>query len=352
MRFLLCVLVAGLGLVPSFSTTRAATAPAILSPADVRLARTAVRLDARHPGQALRWLFQHHITASLGADRRTLLLHFQDGAQAALLPRTTSLASPHPAPQTTPTTEGKALVLAPFAWELGDTGQSEAASLEKAGFTVQSAVNSAVTIELMKRLSDYAVVYIETHSGVLPNGDAILVTGDTNTNRYSPLLQNHSLMQAFVAGDSTGTLYLAITGAFVTAELGHFPPSSLMFVNGCSVLGAPLLWNALHDRGLDTLVSWDKQGLSTVESQAGIVAFTSLASGQDVAGAISAVQKAGLGETDGGHGIAHLSYLGDGSDTLSRALQGLAPPTPTPTAAVGDDASQPGGHRWPAFIPE
>src|SRR5581483_6831243 len=105
----------------------------------------------------------------------------------------------------------------PFAWQLGrgaSAGQSEVNVLQNAGFSAEVLRNDQVTIPSMENLSQYSVIYMETHSGVLPNGDAVILVDETDTTPYAALFDDKSLAQACIAGDACRHLYLGVTGAF------------------------------------------------------------------------------------------------------------------------------------------
>lgn len=318
---------------------------------DRQVAFSATSLAGRHPGRALRWLEAQRRVASvvMGADRKTLEVHFRDGADLVILPRVAALhrAPPQFGPRTrlrdpVPNAAGRALVLEPFADELNLSdveGQAEANSLSGVGFQVTTLRNDAVTVGVMQTLSNYSVVYMLTHSGVLPNGDAIVVTGEVSPAQpqqspYAALYTEHSLLQATVAGESQPILYNAITSIFVDNHLGTFPNSSLIFLNGCQVLDSPVLWKALQAKNLGALVSWTDDADSNTDVQAGKYVVSQLAAGATLAGAVQSAQAEGVAISFVSGKVAHLGFLGDGSETLARALTGAqaAPPTATATA--------------------
>ena len=236
------------------------------------------------------------------------------------------------------TASGRAIVLEPFADELGlgpTAGQAERDALAQAGFTVDVALNGQVTVGLMEHLADYSVIYMETHSGVLPNGDAVVVTGETDNDPYASLYQDGSLQQAYVAGTSDPILYNAITARFVTKHMGTFPNSSIVFLNGCKVLSAPVFVAAMRRQGVAAQISWDRNVSNTDAEQAAAFVLTHLAAGDSVQSDLTAADAAGLGTTVGDEGTTHLGFFGDGDDTLPKALAGATPtPTPTPTATA------------------
>jgi hypothetical protein len=240
-------------------------------------------------------------------------------------------------------------VLEPFASQLGygDTaGASVAAALTAAGFTVDVLRDDAVTVPVMQHLSDYSVVYMETHSNTVDNHGFVL-TGDQNADAYTAMRRDCAasnpnycaLMQGF-AGNDVAHLYNAITDRFVDDDVtGTFPGSSIIFINGCDVLGSPSFWAAFQAKNAGVLVSWDNKVDSAMTEPSADRFFGDLGGGMTVADAVADVTAAGLGTSvvtdpkSGQQSTAHLGFLGDGSDTLERARAGAPlPVTVTPTA--------------------
>lgn len=353
-----CLLLAFL---PIRTSTQAAGDPIAapgVSAEDRAIGARAAQMAAHGPSAALHWLAGRRAVAhsALGADGVTIEVVFRDGAAIGILPRP-SLSERHraawPIHRALPAewaaadpAQGRAVVLEPFASELGlgaEAGQDEANILSRQGFHVDILRNAAVTVAAMSTLSQYSFVYFQTHAGLLPNGDAVVATGETDTAPYATLFQDHSLMQVFVAGDPTKTLYDAVTSNFVTYHLNTFPSHSILFLNGCAVLGAPLFWQALQEKNADALISWDADVDASVNEAAGAFVLDRLGAGDTVSADIANAAVAGEGISVSGQQVAHLGYLGDGSDTLEAALSGLAPrptvsstasPTPVPTATA------------------
>jgi hypothetical protein len=187
----------------------------------------------------------------------------------------------------------------------------------------------------MEKLADYSVVYMETHSFSYSNGDAVVATGEPYGNTYDDLRADHSVTPVLVAGDPSETPYFAITTAFVQKHVGTFPNSSIVFFNGCNLLGASLLWGALHGQNLTTFITWDGEVPDTVDEAAAQFLFDHLAQGDTVASGIAQAQSSGVGVSGVGQSATRLGFVGDGNDTLARALAGLAStPTPTSTSAA------------------
>jgi hypothetical protein len=223
---------------------------------------------------------------------------------------------------------GRAIVLEPFADELGlgaSAGQPEIDALHQANFTVDVFRNDEVTIPVMERLGGYAVIYVETHSGVLPNGDAVLLTGDTSQKAYAAFFKDGSVIQGYVSNTSPGALYDAVTGRFLSKHVAAFAPSTILFINGCGVLDAPLLWRAAAAQGADALIGWHGFVPPTTAEDAASLVMGALDRGATVAAAVDAV-RAAVPDAGG------LGFVGDGADTLSDALV-AATPTPQSTAA-------------------
>ncbi len=332
----------GVALLPlSHSFAQSSTRSTLLSSSDRQIAFTASRIGAHSPVQARTWLRHQPTvnTAVMGKDGQTLDVRFRDGAELALLPRATHRAaislkssSFRPMASLRDTAPGKAIVLEPFADELGlgsDAGQGEIAPLQAAGFSVDVLRNAQVTVATMETLSNYSVVYMETHSGTLGDGDAIVLTRQTSSAGISNLFKDGSVAQGLAYGDQA--LYIAIKSQFILQHMGKFPASSILFLNGCELLGANVMWNAFHQQGVATMISWDNKVVNTLDEQAADFMFPRLAKGETVAANVEAAKVANLGTSTFESAVAHLGYLGDGSDTFSNALQGVVPPTVTPT---------------------
>lgn len=336
---LICMGVTLLPLPHSFA--QSSNRSTLLSTSDRKIAFTGSRIGARSPEQARTWLRHQSAvtTALMGRDGQTLDVHFRDGGELALLPRTPHRAvinlkssSLRPMASLRDTSPGKAIVLEPFADELGlgsDAGQGEIAPLQSAGFSVDVLRNVQVTVATMENLSNYSVVYMETHSGTLGDGDAIVLTRQTSSAGISNLFKDGSVAQGLAYGDQA--LYIAIKSQFILQHMGKFPVSSIIFLNGCELLGATVMWNAFHQQGVATMISWDNKVVNTLDEQAADFMFPRLARGETVASNVEAARAANLGSSTFENAVAHLGYLGDGNNTFSNALQGVAPPTATPT---------------------
>ncbi len=351
-RRILCLLIV-VGFVPvptAFSAPYGHAQYQGLSPVERAQGAAAARLAGRQPGAVARWL--HHqtdvSTVVVGPDHATIAISFRDGAELAILPATlprarptfVSLMRPASVPDSMvrdPGTTGRAIVLEPFATELGlgpTAGQDEANALTRAGFTVDVLRDAQVTVGTMSTLSSYGAVYFQTHAGVLPDGDAVVVTGETDPAPYADLYRDHSLIQAFVAGDPAKKLYNAITSHFVTGHMGAFPNGSIMFINGCAVLSAPVFWKALQQQNVSALISWNGDVYSSSNEVAGLYVTTRLVNGDSVSTAVDDALQAGVGFDVVGDTVVHLGFSGDGAATLSAVLGRKATPTPVPSTAT------------------
>src|SRR5947209_5659599 len=129
----LILLCAGLALLPlprafAHSQSQSAAGSSLLSASDRKAALTASRIGVRSPRQARTWLRRQRTVAlaQMGRDGQTLDVHFRDGAELALLPRAvhratlrTQASQLRPLVSAHDTPAGKAIVLEPFADELG-----------------------------------------------------------------------------------------------------------------------------------------------------------------------------------------------------------------------------------------
>lgn len=228
---------------------------------------------------------------------------------------------------------GRALVLEPFATQLsadGQAGANEVAVLQQAGFAVTVLTGSQVTVPVMMHLADYNVIYIETHAAILPNGDAVISTGETDNHPYGALYGKGGLLQTVVAGDSRHMLYNAVTGRFFALHLGTFAPGAILFINGCAVLSAPLLWRDLQARGLTTLIGWNGDVPEQPATIVGDAVMSQLGSGKTVAQSV----EAGVASYHGDLSSLGFHYDGNGEETLANALTASLPPLPTPAPTI------------------
>lgn len=274
----------------------------------------------------------------MGLDGHTVMLRFRDGLNSAVLPA--SRATPARLPMFssrrvvrdgTATGGPRALVLEPFATELNlgpNAGVVEADDLQAAGFRVDRLVDGQVTMGTMATLANYNIVYMLTHSGVNQWGEGVVATGElANTDpTIDPMIKEFSVLVVGVVGSSQ--LYYGIMSRFIQYHVGEFPAHSLMFINGCSMLGASLFWKALASKGMGAMVSWDHDALATDDVPASADFFAAMYGGKDVADAVAAVRADGHGVSrPSGGPVANFGFLGDGTITL----QAAAGPTPTPT---------------------
>lgn len=242
-------------------------------------------------------------------------------ATVVLAPRAATAASHFPRGGVA---QPRALVLEPFGTELGmgqSAGRFEADVLQRAGYAVTVLRDAQVTVPIMRRLSDYSFVYIDTHVGPLPNDDASVATGDTRYHRYAGYFANYYLVQMLIADGQTGHSknFDAVTGRFIHRYAGIFPPNSIVFVNSCNALDMPLFWHYLRMAGVSTLISWHHHVSSGDAEQASHDLLSALAQGETVNGALLATQMAGAGRSTVGKQPGWLSFSGDGSNTLLRA---------------------------------
>ncbi|HEX6506575.1 MAG TPA: hypothetical protein VF221_02995, partial [Chloroflexota bacterium] len=271
----------------SFAQSRAGSA--MLSSSDRQIAMSASRLGASSPSRALTWL-RHSSSVDrvdVGRGGPTLDVHFRDGAELVMVPqaahRTTLQVQPgrlRVLAHARDTTPGRAIVLEPFSDQLGlgpNAGGTEIDSLKAAGFSVDVLRNTDVDIAAMEKLSNYSVVYMETHSGTLGDGDAIVLTRQTSTSGLANLFHDGSVTQGLAYGDQS--LYVAFKAQFVLKHMGTFPTSSILYLNGCEVLNANVLWDAFRQQHVSTMISWDDKVLNTLDEQAADFMFPRLAHG-------------------------------------------------------------------------
>jgi hypothetical protein len=318
---------------PTLPGAGSATVPPTRA-ADMQVLGTVAR-SLTSPSGAVEQLAQSRTVknATLGSDGRTVEIIFRDGTRAAILPgaseltqvtgRVSPLASSHddslgPA--------GRAEILEPFATELQlnpSIDDPEIASLQNAGFSVDRLVDADVTVEAMLNLDRYRVLYLNTHTGVNQYGEGIIATGElANGDPTAEAMVKEGTAYIVGVSGSDGHYY-GVISSFFLAHLGQFPAGSMMFVNGCSLLRATRVWDALATRGMGAFISWDDYVDPPGDTTAAALVFADLSTGRTVQQAVASAFAQGFGVMQIEGHSAQLGWRGDGSLTW-------APPTPTP----------------------
>jgi|SRR5579884_1532917 len=331
------------------------------TPANWQSVLSRASLQLRHEGRSAvaRSLRAHAGVAAvnLGADGRTLIVTFRHGPEAAILPagrpRPLTLTSGRVQTEAAPGSAGRAVVLEPFATELGlgpHAGDLQAQFLEDAGYSVDQLYDGAVTVDEMEKLDQYNVVDIDTHSGANQYGEGVMATGEPYGDDPSlqPWVKEMSVMPTTVAG--TSQLYYGVLSHFFVAHESRFPPNALVFVNGCDLLEATVFWQALAYQGVGAMVSWDGLVEPGDAETSGNLLIANLTSGMSVSDAISAVLRVGAGTSVVNGTTSRLGYLGNGNLTLAEGSEPTPTPTPASTAAPSPTVAPtvPAPHRSPA----
>ena len=374
-RLLILVTVAGAA---TWSTApRAAVA---VTADDGVFQRAAIALGHEAPAMVSRWLRRQPAvgTARMGPDGRTLTIHFADGRRAVILSpelhasrlpmhadptraraatlswdaemhgrgeihrasaasaRKTgamNLASTEQASRTASSQAdsgrpARAAAFEPFATELGFSPQGfdpAVSYLKLAGFQVDAVYDSQVTLATMATLGQYNVVYVLSHSGVEDDGTGLLATAQETACK--PYTSPDGTVQAVGVWGSS-TCYLAITPKFIEKLPDHFPPDSIVFLNGCTLLISHPFWVALANRGAGVMLSWNGDAINQDDAITAQDVFGELQSGLSVASAIDAVRALGAGRSVFQGKIATLGFAGDGGITLKRAAAAVPPAVP------------------------
>jgi hypothetical protein len=351
--------VAGLGSAVTTSARPVGEDLVVLHAASARMANASQR-------DVLAWLKSRPAVgrAAIGRDGRTVSMVFRDGLYADILPRDTknvripaAFSRYHLRPLQMPANGSRAVVLEPFATELGmgpNAGDPEVNDLQQAGFAVDQGYDTNVTVATMATLPQYSVVYMHTHSGVDSYGRGVLATGEPANGDPSvqPYLADGSVVVVGVAGGTQN--YYAITSTFLRQHEGQFGSSSLLFLNGCALLSSSDFWQALAARGVGVLVSWDHDAQNQDDYLSAAAFFHQMDQGLSVQGALQSLYANGYGVSTYQGQKATLGYLGGGGITLQQAAGGtvLPPVTSTPTnTAVPTSTPTATATRTPTGVP-
>jgi hypothetical protein len=317
---------------------------------DGRVVRqAAMRLGHAGPRHVLSWLRHQSAVqrALVGRDGRTLEIHFRDGGEILLLSRWTGRTAInalggvhlprigfHTSPRSNPAAHAspRAAVLEPFQTELHlppNAGDPEVSTLQSAGFQVDQATDQQVTVDLMATLSQYNVVYSHTHTGTGSGGGGVIATGEqVSCTPYTS--SDGTVTTVGVAG--TNQCYYAITARFITQRMGNFPAHALVFINGCALLNATDVFQALSGKGAGVFLSWDQDSATYDDYLSAAAFFNQMSSGMTVSAALQGLYAAGYGKSHYNNTTATLGYRGDGNVTLQEAGGSTPGATSTPTS--------------------
>ncbi len=201
--------------------------------------------------------------AGISSDNDTIWILFTSGLEGGITthppgtrgnPQTLS-TDPPAIPETV-----NAIVLAPFFNEFTSQGGDEsdyiAEKLTQLWSPVSTIKHSAVTVDLMKSLSQYAVVSITSHGSVNSKDQVQIFTGEKATllNRLQHIFD---LMAGHVRISIVDGYYM-ITPSFIT-HYGQSYPKSLIYVGACESLQNNTMSNAFLDKGAYTYFGFDKK---------------------------------------------------------------------------------------------
>ncbi|HZU14035.1 MAG TPA: hypothetical protein VFB58_14430 [Chloroflexota bacterium] len=243
---------------------------------------------------------------------------------AALLVAALGVVTALPARSTAAGVQPQALVLDPFPEQhgAGYTAQDAVTLLQSAGFRVTDLEGTQVTVPVMMTLSHYAVIYVFTHSGPLPNNDAAVATGDTRHAMYKKYFRTQSLVEMHIMSDHGFRYFDAVTGRFIDRYTGKFSPHSIVFLNACTALGMTQFWVDLKKAGVGTLISWRHHVNNTDADVGAHEVLAALARGESVSQAIRQAFELGAGISVVKGKLGTLAYTGDGGNTFARATSG------------------------------
>ncbi len=199
--------------------------------------------------------------AGISSDNDTIWILFTSGLEGGITthpvgmkgsPSATS-TEPPVIPETT-----NAIVLAPFFDEFSPLDESDyiAQKLSQLWSPVSTIKNSAVTVGLMKTLSQYAVVSISSHGSINSKDQVQIFTREkaTPSNRLKYIFD---LMAGRIRVSIVNGYYM-ITPSFIR-HYGHKYPRSLIYISACFSKAKvnETMSNAFLDKGAYTYFGYD-----------------------------------------------------------------------------------------------
>jgi len=199
--------------------------------------------------------------AGISSDNATIWILFTSGLEGGVTTHPVgtkgSFSSTSTEPPAIPETTN-AIVLAPFFDEFTSDGGDEsdyiAEKLSQLWSPVSTIKHSAVTVDLMKTLSQYTVVSISSHGSINSKDEVQIYTGEKATplNR----LQHIFDLMAGRARVSIVNGHYMITPSFIS-HYGQPYPKSLIYISACSSVENNTMSNAFLDKGAYTYFGYD-----------------------------------------------------------------------------------------------
>lgn len=153
-------------------------------------------------------------------------------------------------------TKKNALLLHPFSTLfVGNSAQYIKGKLEAIGYQCDYYEGEAVTVELMKNMEEYGIIYIDTHGGVVNSRygkELDFVVGQKGNEqlyeKYASDLNNHYLAHAWIPAFSLSH-YFAILPHFIWRYAETSYPNSLIYIDACNSYKNPSMAAAFVEEG-------------------------------------------------------------------------------------------------------
>jgi len=153
-------------------------------------------------------------------------------------------------------TKKKALLLNPLPTIFGNSTQYIKGKLEAIGYQCDYYEGEAVTVELMKNMEEYGIIYIDTHGGVVNSynygKEIYFVVGQKGNKqlyeKYASDLQFLRLAHFWVPSFSLSH-YFAILPHFIGEYAETSYPNSLIYIDACNSYKNPTMAQAFIDEG-------------------------------------------------------------------------------------------------------
>jgi hypothetical protein len=153
-------------------------------------------------------------------------------------------------------TEEKALLLNPFPTIfVGNSAQYIKGKLEAIGYQCDYYEGEEVTVELMKNMEDYGVIYIDTHGGVVNTHygkEVDFVIGQKGSKQlyqqYDSDLMLHRLGHVWIPSLSLSH-YFCILPHFIGEYAETSYPNNLIYIDACNSYKNPTMAEAFIDAG-------------------------------------------------------------------------------------------------------
>jgi len=154
----------------------------------------------------------------------------------------------------------EAISLDPFTSIFSNSAQTIRNKLLDIGYICGYEENAGVTVELMRNLFKYGVVFINTHGGLIKNSQVVMATGQEYDEVFSEIykeeFESGDLVRIWIRGFWKDKPYFGITPSFIQNNAYELYPNTLIYIDACNSLKNTTMAEAFISKGAYTYCGW------------------------------------------------------------------------------------------------